>query len=503
MADTIVIETPVATVLEVSGLQGPQGPAGASQADVLTTQGDLLYRGASAAQRLGIGSAGQVLKVSGGIPAWQNESGGVPTNRTIYAGTGLTGGGDLSANRTLAVTYGTTAGTACEGNDGRIAGIESGSTTISSATVEIGNAGISIATADGTGELHTGDGGSISTNDGGGSIDTSNGGGAINTRGTGSIEFGIAGTRTTLTGTATADRAISLPDAAGTLALTSDITKSAVGLGNVTNNAQVTSVSGTAPIVSSGGTTPAISISAASTSAAGSMSAADKTKLDGIAASANNYTHPNHTGDVTSVGDGATTIAANAVTNAKLAQIATSTIKGRATSGTGNVEDLSSAQVLTILGLLGAIKDMKIVSPSSDVTATNSTTLSNVSGMSFTVAANTTYLILTNLQVNCGSGGYNCEISFPSILNNGTTASGFGVQLPGNNVVAGLSATTATTVRVSNRGAAQTTPSFSILLVRTDSTGGTANFQWAQNQLSSPTSTILTSTRALIIPLTT
>ncbi len=44
----------------------------------------------------------------------------------------------------------------------------------------------------------------------------------------------------------------------------------------------VTSVTGTTPIVSSGGTTPAISINAATTSTAGSMSAADKTKLDGL-----------------------------------------------------------------------------------------------------------------------------------------------------------------------------------------------------------------------------
>jgi hypothetical protein len=44
----------------------------------------------------------------------------------------------------------------------------------------------------------------------------------------------------------------------------------------------VTSVTGTAPIVSSGGNTPAISITAATASAAGSMSAADKTKLDNI-----------------------------------------------------------------------------------------------------------------------------------------------------------------------------------------------------------------------------
>jgi hypothetical protein len=48
----------------------------------------------------------------------------------------------------------------------------------------------------------------------------------------------------------------------------------------------VASVSGSAPIVSSGGATPDISISAATTIAAGSMSAADKTKLDGIATGA-------------------------------------------------------------------------------------------------------------------------------------------------------------------------------------------------------------------------
>lgn len=48
----------------------------------------------------------------------------------------------------------------------------------------------------------------------------------------------------------------------------------------------VTAVSGTAPIVSSGGATPAISISAATSGAAGSMSAADKSKLDGIASGA-------------------------------------------------------------------------------------------------------------------------------------------------------------------------------------------------------------------------
>ena len=39
----------------------------------------------------------------------------------IKAGTGLTGGGTLEATRTLAGSYGNTAGTACQGNDVRLA----------------------------------------------------------------------------------------------------------------------------------------------------------------------------------------------------------------------------------------------------------------------------------------------------------------------------------------------------------------------------------------------
>ncbi|MCI3279203.1 hypothetical protein [Streptomyces cylindrosporus] len=45
----------------------------------------------------------------------------VPTTRQITAGTGLTGGGTLAADRTLAVAYGTSAGTAAAGNDPRLA----------------------------------------------------------------------------------------------------------------------------------------------------------------------------------------------------------------------------------------------------------------------------------------------------------------------------------------------------------------------------------------------
>lgn len=44
----------------------------------------------------------------------------VPLTRSLTAGTGLTGGGDLTANRSFSVNYGTAAGTAAQGNDSRI-----------------------------------------------------------------------------------------------------------------------------------------------------------------------------------------------------------------------------------------------------------------------------------------------------------------------------------------------------------------------------------------------
>ena len=65
----------------------------------------------------------------------------------------------------------------------------------------------------------------------------------------------------------------------------------------------------------------------------------------------NNYSHPNHTGDVTSVGDGATTIANNAVTHAKYQQVATDTIIGRTAAGTGNVTALTAAEVRGIINV--------------------------------------------------------------------------------------------------------------------------------------------------------
>jgi hypothetical protein len=96
-------------VVNVETVDGSGGPFTAWTINVgglLTAQGALL-------------EVNNLSDVSNPATALTNI-GGVPTSRSISAGTGLTGGGDLTANRTLAVSYGSSAGTACEGNDSRL-----------------------------------------------------------------------------------------------------------------------------------------------------------------------------------------------------------------------------------------------------------------------------------------------------------------------------------------------------------------------------------------------
>lgn len=76
------------------------------------------------------------------------------------------------------------------------------------------------------------------------------------------------------------------------------------------------------------------------------------------------------TGDVTGSGTGtfAATIAGNAVSNSKLADMATQTFKGRTTAGTGDPEDLTVAQVKTMLSLTGTNSGDQTISLTGDVT---------------------------------------------------------------------------------------------------------------------------------------
>ena len=72
-------------------------------------------------------------------------------------------------------------------------------------------------------------------------------------------------------------------------------------------------------------------------------------QANAITANTAKVSNATHTGEVT--GSTALTIKNNVVTNAKLATVATKTFKGRTTAGTGNVEDLTVAQVKSDLGI--------------------------------------------------------------------------------------------------------------------------------------------------------
>ena len=131
----------------------------------------------------------------------------------------------------------------------------------------------------------------------------------------------VANTFTALfTNTITAARTYTLKDASGTLAFTSDIT----GTNSGTNTGDQT-------ITLTGGVTG---------TGTGSFVATV-------------ITNANLTGDVTSIGN-ATTIAANAVTNAKAAQMPATTIKGNNTGSLANASDLTVAQVNAILPVFTA-----------------------------------------------------------------------------------------------------------------------------------------------------
>lgn len=121
------------------------------------------------------------------------------------------------------------------------------------------------------------------------------------------------------------------------------------------------------PLIGVGATIPF-----ATTSLAGLLTSADKTKLDGIATGANLYTHPNHSGDVVSVSDGATTIQTGVVSNTKLANMLANTIKGSVAGGVP--ADLTPTQIKSIL----AYTATEVVNtPAGNISSTNVQTAIN------------------------------------------------------------------------------------------------------------------------------
>lgn len=127
---------------------------------------------------------------------------------------------------------------------------------------------------------------------------------------------------------ATVARTWTMPDKDGTVAMTSDITAAAVGLSNVTNDTQ---------------TKAAIVPNTAPTS--GQLLAGN--------AGGTAYAPVSMSGDAALASTGALTIANSAVTLAKQADVATSTVFYRKTAGTGAPEVQTLATLKTDLGLTG------------------------------------------------------------------------------------------------------------------------------------------------------
>lgn len=120
------------------------------------------------------------------------------------------------------------------------------------------------------------------------------------------------------------------------------------------------------------------------------LTAAQVRTILNVADGATAYVHPNHTGDVTSLADGATTIAADAVTNTKLANMSANLIKGRI-STSGDPQDLTATQVRTIINVAdGATANSSDATLLARANHTGSQAISTVSGLQTALDARVT-----------------------------------------------------------------------------------------------------------------
>lgn len=170
---------------------------------------------------------------------------------------------------------------------------------------------------------------------------------------------------------------------------------------------------------------------------------------------------PAITGDVTTAaGAVASTIANNVVSNAKLATVATSTIKGRVTAATGNVEDLTPAQVRTMLNVAdgatantGTVTSVALSLPS--IMTVSGSPVTSAGTLTATLASQTANRFLASPDGSAGAPAFRAIVAtdVPTLNQSttGTASNVTGVVALGNG---GTGGTTAATAR-SNLGAAE------------------------------------------------
>jgi hypothetical protein len=300
-------------------------------------QGDILYRSATSWARLPAATAGYILQTNGAAanPSWAQNTGGsgAPTDAEYIVGSA---NGSLSAERVLGNSTSITANFATGGQvtleraalTGDVtASQNSNSTTIANGVVSTTKLGGDITTA-GKALLDDADAAAQRTTLGLGTLATQSG--------------TFSGTSS---GTNTGDQTISL---------TGDVT------GSGTGSFAATIASGAVSTTKLGGdiTTAGKALlddadaSAQRTTLGLGTLATQSGTFSGTSSGTNTGDQTiTLTGDVTGSGTGsfAATIANQAVTNAKLANVSTSTIKGRVTAGTGSPEDLTGTQATTLL----------------------------------------------------------------------------------------------------------------------------------------------------------
>ena len=327
-------------------------------ASLLTTRGDIITRSASAPQRLALGATGRVL-ISDGTDAIY----GTLTAGSFATGPGIVTPAMLDNGTALSVlgvagNAGAARADIAFGSDGHVlrrSGTTVGAGTLAAGAFATGPGIISLAMLD------NGTGNSVVARSASGSGARTN------------VQATVDGTVLRLSGTTLGF---------GTLAAGAFATGPGIVTPAMLNNGSARSVlgvTGNSAAARADMQATAYQVlrgnSAGTAVAFGAIDLSQSAAATGVIQAAS---FPAMTGDVTSVaGALATTIAADAVSNTKLANMAQSTIKGRAASaGTGDPTDLSVEQVKTILGL--APPTIQVITASGTYTPTTGATLAVV-----------------------------------------------------------------------------------------------------------------------------